>query len=124
MHTTYFLATHSILSASALLSYVQERYDIGDAIECKFFNFGLNDTYLLQTSTGKYILRVYRMGWRSPSDILYELDMLLHLHRKGVSVSFPLTMRDGKPVVHVEYSGRAKTGCPLHICGRKTPFAR
>jgi Ser/Thr protein kinase RdoA (MazF antagonist) len=60
-----------------------------------FFNYGLNDTYLLRTSTGKYILRVYRLGWRSLSDILYELDMLLHLQSKGVSVSFPLTMRDG-----------------------------
>jgi Ser/Thr protein kinase RdoA (MazF antagonist) len=35
------------------------------------------------------------MGWRSLSDILYELDLLLHLHRKNVPVSFPLTMRDG-----------------------------
>lgn len=95
MQDTYFPATHSILSASALLAYAQERYDIGDAIECKFFNYGLNDTYLLRTSTGKYILRVYRTDWRSLSDILYELDMLLHLHRKGVPVSFPLTMRDG-----------------------------
>lgn len=65
MRNTYFPITHSILSTGALLSYVQERYDIGDASECKFFNLGLNDTYLLRTSTGKYILRVYRVGWRS-----------------------------------------------------------
>jgi Ser/Thr protein kinase RdoA (MazF antagonist) len=95
MRNTYFPVTHSILSASALLSYVQERYEIGDAIECQFLNYGLNDTYLLRTSSSKYILRVYRMRWRSLSDILYELDMLLHLHRKSVPVSFPLLMRDG-----------------------------
>lgn len=95
MRNTYFPATHSILSTGALISYVHEHYDVGDISECRFFNYGLNDTYLLQTSTGKYILRVYRLGWRSLSDILYELDVLLHLHRKNVPVSFPLPMRDG-----------------------------
>ncbi len=96
MPDTYFPATHSILSTSALMSYVQERYDIGDPIECKFFNLGLNDTYLLRTRSDKYILRVYRVGWRTLSDILYELDVLLHLHRKNIPVSFPLPMRNGK----------------------------
>lgn len=95
MHNTYFPATHSILSTSALISYVHERYDIGAIRDCKFFRLGLNDTYLLQTCSGKYILRVYRIGWRTLSDILYELDVLLHLHRKNVPVSFPLSMRDG-----------------------------
>lgn len=94
MNNSSFPVTHSILSASALLTYIQERYDIGDGIECLLLNRGLNDTYLLRTSTGKYILRVYRTGWRSLSNILYELDMLLHLHRKNVPVSFPLVMKD------------------------------
>jgi Ser/Thr protein kinase RdoA (MazF antagonist) len=95
MHDSYFPVTHSILSASALLTHVQQRYDIGDAIECRFLNLGLNDTYLLRTSTGKYILRVYRENWRSLPDILYELDMLLHLHRKRAPISFPLAMKNG-----------------------------
>src|SRR5581483_956559 len=98
MHDAYFPATHSILSMNALLAYAQERYDIGGAITCRFLNLGLNDTYLLQTSTGKYILRVYRMGWRSLSDVSYEVEMLLHLQCKGVQVSFPLTMKDGSLV--------------------------
>ncbi|HET9918476.1 MAG TPA: phosphotransferase [Ktedonobacteraceae bacterium] len=95
MSDSYFPTTHSTLSSEALLSYVQERYDIGDIIQCKFLNQGLNDTYLLQTIEDRYILRVYRAGWRTLSDILYELDMLLHLHRKDVPVSYPLTLRDG-----------------------------
>ncbi|HEU0003372.1 MAG TPA: phosphotransferase [Ktedonobacteraceae bacterium] len=95
MSHPYFPVSHSILSANALLTYAQERYDIGDAIECQLLNLGLNDTYFLQTSTGKYILRVYRKDWRTFSDILYELDMLLHLHRKRVPISYPLVMKDG-----------------------------
>jgi Ser/Thr protein kinase RdoA (MazF antagonist) len=95
MSDSYFPVTHSVLSASALLAYAQQQYDIGDAIECKFLNLGLNDTYLLPTSTGKYILRVYRESWRSLPDIHYELEMLLHIHRKSVPISFPIAMKDG-----------------------------
>lgn len=43
MSDSYFPTTHSTLSSEALLSYVQERYDIGDIIQCKFLNQGLND---------------------------------------------------------------------------------
>jgi len=95
MSNSYFPAIHSTLTPGALLAYTQELYHIGDAIECQLLNLGLNDTYLLRTSSGKYVLRVYRMGWRSLSDILYELDMLLHLHRKGAPVSYPLLMKNG-----------------------------
>ncbi len=98
MPNSYFPATHSLLSASALLTYAQEHYEIGNAIECHLLDRGLNDTYLIPTSSGKYIVRVYRMGWRSLSDILYELEMLLHLRGKDVPVSSPLTMKDGSLV--------------------------
>lgn len=90
---TDFPVTHSIISTRALLTYTQHSYEVGEVIDCRFLNHGLNDTYLLQTLTSKYILRVYRLGWRSLSDLLYELDMLLHLHRKEVPVSFPLVKK-------------------------------
>jgi Ser/Thr protein kinase RdoA (MazF antagonist) len=41
------------------------------------------------------MLRVYRTGWRTPSDILYEMDVLNHLAGKGVPVSTPVARRDG-----------------------------
>jgi Ser/Thr protein kinase RdoA (MazF antagonist) len=52
-------------------------YDIGTPLECRFLQLGLNDTYLVKTRDGQYILRVCRAGWRSVSGILYELDVLL-----------------------------------------------
>jgi len=98
MPNSYFPATHSLLSASALLSYAQEHYEMGRALECHLLDRGWNDTYLIRASSGNYIVRVYRTGWRSLSDILYELDMLLHLHGKDVPVSSPLAMKEGSLV--------------------------
>lgn len=92
----YFPVTHSILSAKALMAEVLPAYPIGSPIECKFLNQGLNDTYFVRTATEKYILRVYRAGWRSHADINFELSALLHLKRLNVPVSAPVLREDGE----------------------------
>lgn len=94
----YFPVTHSTLSADALLNYVQQHYEPGELIECLLLNPGLNDTYLLRGKEQPYILRVYRAGYRTLDDVLYEMDLLLHLHGKSVPVAYPLPMRDGRLV--------------------------
>jgi Ser/Thr protein kinase RdoA (MazF antagonist) len=93
-----FPVVDSVLSTTGLISNVLSGYDIGSAIECRLLNRGLNDTYFISAETGKFVLRVYRKEWRSRSDILFELDAILHLHRKGVPVSVPISRRDGEMI--------------------------
>lgn len=93
-----FPATCSILAADALARLVESEYDLGRVVTCQFFMYGLSHTYLVRTEVEKYMLRVYRAGWRTPSDILYELDALRHLGHKGVPVSSPVQRRDGSLV--------------------------
>lgn len=90
-----FPVTHSTLSVNALMTDVLPDYEIGAPLECRLLNLGLNDTYLVKTHDGQYILRVYRAGWRSVSEILYELDALLFLRRESHAVSVPLPRKDG-----------------------------
>lgn len=90
-----FPVIHSILSTEALCAEILTQYDLGDQAECQFLVRGVNDTYLVQSSHGQYILRVYRSGWRVVSDVLFEIDVLQHLERKGVPVSLPIARRDG-----------------------------
>lgn len=87
--------TDSVLSVGGLISDVLSCYDLGAAIECRFLNRGVNDTYAVSAGAGRFVLRVYRKDWRSRSDIHFELDAILHLHRKGVLVSIPIARRDG-----------------------------
>jgi Ser/Thr protein kinase RdoA (MazF antagonist) len=90
-----FPATHSILSAPALLVEISSDYDIGRAHTCRLWNRGLNDTYLIKTDHHDYMLRVYRANWRSAAEIRYELDVLAHLEQKGIPVATPLRRNDG-----------------------------
>lgn len=93
----YFPVTHSILSVKALITDVLPDYGLGAIVDLRFLNFGLNDTYALKTANGeKYILRAYRAGWRSLSDISYEIDVLNYLSNQGILISKPLPCKDGR----------------------------
>jgi len=90
-----FPVTRSILSTTALSEVVGKEYAIGTPSDCQFLQFGLNDTYVLKTTAETHVLRIYRKGWRSLSDIQYELDVLLFLRRAGINVSVPIQRTDG-----------------------------
>ncbi|OGO35679.1 MAG: hypothetical protein A2147_04090 [Chloroflexi bacterium RBG_16_57_8] len=88
--------TYSILSADALQAEVAQAYAINTPTTCQLLLPSMNDTYLLTTRDNRYILRVYRARWRSPSEIAYELELLAHLADRGISVSAPIADRDGE----------------------------
>ena len=93
----YFPVTHSTLSVRSLAADVLPSYGLDAIVDFKLLNLGLNDTYELKAANGKkFILRIYRAGWRSLSDISYEVDALNHLDNKNVPVSKPLPQKDGR----------------------------
>lgn len=54
-----------------------------------------NEHYLISTSEGRYVLRIYRQGWRTSADVAYELAALMHLAAGGVPVCAPVAGVDG-----------------------------
>lgn len=86
---------HSVISCHALAPALQELYDIGEVMECGFLSNGLNDTYILKTSTDKFILRIYKCHWRNEQDVIFEVELLNHLFKKEIPVSAPVIRRDG-----------------------------
>ena len=101
MSFAHFPVTHSIPSAEALQAQIQQDYDIGPIAECRYWQIGLNDTYLVITSGHRFVLRVYRTHRRTDSDIEYELDALTHLSHKGIPVSTPVLRKDGARLVEL-----------------------
>jgi Ser/Thr protein kinase RdoA (MazF antagonist) len=60
-----------------------------------------NDVYRVETTEGKYVLKVYGANWRSEEEIRYELELLEHLHRQGLAVARPITRTDEDPLKRV-----------------------
>lgn len=87
--------TRSIISPHGLLNVLKARYSLGALTQFRFLKFAANDTYLLSTSEAQYVARVYGIRWRSQSEIQYELELLRHLHARGVAVAAPIPCNDG-----------------------------
>jgi len=80
----------------SVTSMIAETYDIGRLIDCEVLSERANAAYLVTVEDGRYVLKVYAPGERSPDDLGYEVDFLLHLARKGVPVGTPIATRDGR----------------------------
>ncbi|MBW4626215.1 MAG: phosphotransferase [Brasilonema octagenarum HA4186-MV1] len=86
---------HSIPDSQALIDTLLRHYPISDIRNCKLYKRGLNDTYLVETDQQRYILRVYRRGWRNKQEIDFELELLAFLHEQKQSVAYPIVRKDG-----------------------------
>ncbi|WIM38274.1 phosphotransferase [Paenibacillus sp. PK4536] len=89
-----FPVTYSLLSRQALLAHIKDNYKFQEPIHLKYFLKGMNDTYIVESGSGKYIFRVYRADRRSRSDIAFELDVLNYLNENDVNVSIPIAQKD------------------------------
>jgi Ser/Thr protein kinase RdoA (MazF antagonist) len=91
-----FPVAHSLLNADALLDEVTRAYAIARPAGCALFRSYANDVYRVSAADAAYFLKVYRFGWRSASEIAYELDVLAHLAAGGVDVAPAVPRRDGR----------------------------
>lgn len=96
-----FPATYSTLCPIALSSLVSEKYEVGN-VQCKFLVRGVGDTYLVESSEDRFILRVYRSSHRSLPQIKEEVELLLALKQVDVSVSYPIPDVSGEAIQKLE----------------------
>jgi Ser/Thr protein kinase RdoA (MazF antagonist) len=86
---------HSIPSEEGLIENVLQHYPIGTHLNCRLYKRGLNDTYLVETEKDRYILRVYRRGWRTKQEIDFELELLAFLHKQNMAIAYPIARKNG-----------------------------
>ncbi len=85
----HFPVSHSNLSASHLGRFVAERYGLQD-VQCRLIRSGINDTYAVDSASGKFVFRVYSLNWRTEKEIHEEIRLLQELYTQGISVSYAL----------------------------------
>ncbi|MCG8352320.1 MAG: winged helix-turn-helix domain-containing protein [Chloroflexales bacterium] len=69
-----FPVVRSVLDPAALLHHVATYYDIGSPRHCVLLRSWINEVYGMQTSCGRFILKVFRHGWRTPDEVAYEIE--------------------------------------------------
>lgn len=99
--TSIFPATYSTLCPTAISSLVSEKYE-AENVECRLLVRGVGDTYLVESSKGRFIFRAYRSSHRSLPQIEAEVVLLQTLKQQGVSVSYPIPDITGNAIQKIE----------------------
>ena len=89
---------YSMVDPAWITRLVADDYDVGTPEGCRLLFAGHNDTYEVAVGDSRYAFRLHTRGkwWLSgESDVRFELDLLTHLHRHDVPVSYPLPRRNG-----------------------------
>jgi len=104
-----FPTQYSILQSAALNEHIAENYGLSDT-KCKLLIHNVSDIYVLESTTEKYIFKIYRDMHRSLDQILGELEILNELKKAGASISYPLTDLSGKQVQQFEAAEGIRNG--------------
>ncbi len=87
---------YSTIDPSAIVSRILSCYGIGAVKVCEFWCRGLSDVYLVETDRASYVLRISHWGWRSQTDVDFELALLDFLHQRDLPVAYPLRTESEK----------------------------
>jgi Ser/Thr protein kinase RdoA (MazF antagonist) len=96
-----FPVTHAVFAPARLGVELAALYGLTGAIGCVLLRRGFHDTYILTAGGTRYVIRVYRAS-KKDSEIAYELQLLVHLARRGAMVSAPIADRGGRLAVPLD----------------------
>lgn len=98
------MAVYTEVSNEELEEFLAQ-YDIGEVLSLKGITEGIeNSNFLLHTDRDLYILTLYEKRVK-PDELPYFLDLMNHLHAKGISCPLPVPGKDGRAL--------------RDLCGRK-----
>lgn len=89
MDSNNHLISYSTFSKGFLEEYLSQHHGL-KGISLRFLKRGFNDTYFVESLSGKFILRIYRHGRRTLEEIRAEVKLLLFLGQQGLPVSLPI----------------------------------
>jgi Ser/Thr protein kinase RdoA (MazF antagonist) len=84
----------SLLSAAALAQRVTVEYSLSN-VRCELLTVSLRDMYLVASDQGRWVLAIYRAGWRTPAQIEAEWRFAADLAARGAPAVTPVPTRGG-----------------------------
>jgi Ser/Thr protein kinase RdoA (MazF antagonist) len=87
---------YSTLNSTELLLLIENNYTLSTRAKIKYLKRGFNDTYIIEDGHNKFILRVYKHGWKTHGNIETEISLLNDLYTNNISVSCPIADKNGE----------------------------
>ena len=108
-HTPQLEVVVASIIVDSLASVIASEYDFGGPITCTLMKLFINDHYLITDGQNKYVARLYRnilpsatkesddFGHpRAALSYAFELELVNHLFKMGLPVSYSIQRRDGE----------------------------
>lgn len=105
------------LTPEPLAPVLSSIYDLHDPVACAWLSSGLNAVFRVTAGSDKYVLKIYRAGWRSRAEVLQEFAAVSHLHGKGVRVPVPIALKGGARVWSLTVKGRERQAALFTYAG-------
>ena len=67
------------MRVSDVAQWIAPRYALEGAVACAPLRSYTNDVYAIRSTSGLFVLKVYGRGWRTDSEIRYEIALIRHL---------------------------------------------
>jgi Ser/Thr protein kinase RdoA (MazF antagonist) len=90
--------SYSLVSSRALRQELLPLYGLNKAATVSLLAQGMHDTYLVAEPVPKYILRIYRAGWKTFVQVEAELRVLWLLQAQGLPVGYPVADAQGTSI--------------------------
>lgn len=110
----------SLLDPAALSTVVRDAYGFPVDARCTLLRSLVNEVYEVVAGPRRYVLKVYRHGWRTADEVAWECDLIGHLADRGVPVGQVVPRSDGAPVGTVTApEGERAVALFAHVDGPK-----
>lgn len=101
MEEQEYTICHSLPCQETIKKMIAKHYQL-QLKDSLLIKSGISDTYQLITKEKNYILKIYKKDWRKIEEILFEMEMLLHLKARGIPVAEPIPTKNSQHFFEVD----------------------
>lgn len=101
----------STIAADDILKTIQDNYNgFSPDTVCMFEYRGLNDVYKCSNGDLSFFFKIYARDELDPQAIQAEVEIVNHLRQSGLSVSYPIPLRDGQYLLPIQAVEKTRYG--------------
>jgi Ser/Thr protein kinase RdoA (MazF antagonist) len=89
------------MNLDGLPEWLVASYGLARPVACELLRSYTNDVYAVDSSDGRFVLKVYGQGWRSGPEIRYEVALIRHLQANGLPIAGPVANGDDDAVKEI-----------------------